>query len=323
MNLEDRFREHFTKASEALPGRPLDWTETSARARRARNLYLAAVAFGTAVVLAAGGFGTWAALNARDGGSAPLPPAESAPPAPSPTPADEPEPGVDVSFEGPFRAVDDFIEAAAAGEPETMWGLMTDASRAAYDDDFERFRESALSAIAEGWGSWAAGENVDMHWQVLVSSGDGVMGVVTLMGSRAPEGHEEPFAAAAVPVRVDPEGDARVELFVSEGVIEFVTPRDPSAAQPPALDVVTTVTPTFEALVPRGAGEVAMVAAPVPDEPAVTFSGQVAMEDVGEGRARATWSPEEQLFAGEWFLTVVVIYQDGSMQAHSARFTIE
>ena len=325
MTFEHRFRDRFAKASEALPGRPLEWTETYARARRSRTVNLAAVAFGTAVVLAAGGFGTWAVLGARDDLPAPLPPAqtETQQPTPSPSPSDEPTPEEDVSFEEPFAAVDTFIRAAAGGDVEAMWAVMTDFSKAAYEDDIERFRDSALSEIAEGWGSWAAAENVTRHWHVIGSSGDGAMGVVTLMGTRAPEGHEQLYASAAIPVRVARDDNAKVELFVSRGVFEYHTPRDLTIEQPPALYTLTTVTPSFDVIMPGAPIEVDMVAAPVPDEPAVSLSGEANIEDAGRDQVRAVWSPEGRMFAGEWFLTVVAIYEDGSMQAQSARFTIE
>jgi len=325
MNFEDTLRDRLSQASEALPDHPLDWGEVHARARRGRTIYLAAVAFGTAVILVAGGFGAWVALQGRDGGTVPVPPASTGSPSPEPSgsPSDEPAPEEPVSFEEPFRSVETFIQAAAEGDPETMWQEMTDFSKAVYEDDFQRFRESALSEIAEGWGSWAAAENVTRHWQVIASSGDGTMGVVTLMGSRAPEGNEEPYAAAAVPVRVDSEGEAKVEPFVTEGVIEFVVPRDLTIEQPPALDTLTTDQPSFNVVVPGASIEVDMVAAPVPDEPAVSMSGEANIEDAADDLVRAVWSPEGRLFSGEWFLTVVAIYEDGSMQAGSLRFAIE
>lgn len=329
MTFERTLQDRFSAASDVLPGRPLDWTETFARARRRRRMHNAVVVFASAVVLGLGGTVIVAVIDSRDRAPEPFRPAQTESPAPptptpaSPTPTEEPEPGVDSSFERPFRAVDDFIDAAAAGDPEKMWALMTIPSRAVYDDDFERFREFALSEVAEGWGSWAAAEDLTKHWQVVASSGDGVMGVVTLMGSRAPEGHEEPFASAAIPVRVDSRGDARVELFVSRGTIDFATPRDLRMGQPPALDTIATDRPSFEAVVPATPSEVDMVAAPVPDEPVVSAFGMADIEDAGKGRARAVWSPEERLFAGEWFLTVLAIYEDGSMQADSVRFTID
>ncbi len=289
------------------------------RAGRGRTTSLAAVALGTAAILAAG-FGTWAFLESRNDLAAPVPPVETTR---SPAPSDEPTPEENVSFEEPFAAVDAFVEAAAGGDVKAMWALMTDFSRAAYDDDFERFRESALSEIAEGWGSWAVAEDVTRHWQVIASSGDGVMGVVTVMGSRTPEGHEEPYAAAAIPVRVARNGDAQVELFVTRGLIEYFTPRDLTIERPPARDTLSTDKPTFKVIVPGAPIEVDMVVAPVPDEPAVTLFGEANIEDIAKDRVRALWSPEGRLFPGEWFLTVVAIYENGSMQAAAARFEIK
>ncbi|MQA99891.1 MAG: hypothetical protein GEU78_06305 [Actinobacteria bacterium] len=324
MNLEDTLRDRFAQASEGLSGRPLDWAETHARARRGRTVYLAAVAFGTMVVLAAGGF-AWSMLEGRDGGGLPIPPAstESPSPTPSPSPSDELTGEQEVSYEAPYRAVENFIQAAAEGEPEAMWGEMTDFSKAAYDHDFQRFRESALSEIQEGWGSWASADDLGRHWQVIASSGDGVMGVVTLMGSRAPEGNEEPYASAAIPVRVDREGNAKVELFVTRGVFEYQIPRDRTVEQPPALDSLKERNTSFDVLVPAGSTQVSMVVAPVPDEPAFSASGEADLENAGEDQVRATWVHEGRLFGGEWFLTVVAVYENGSMQAQSLRFAIE
>lgn len=328
MTFEHRLRDRFSAASESLPGRALDWSETYARARRGRRVYLATVASGTAVVLAVGAFGARAMLDGSDGNTEPIPPAHTGPPpqptqSPTPSPTKEPEPGVDASYEAPFQAVDDFIQAAAKGDPETVWSLLTEPSKAVYDHDFESFRDSEFSGIAEGWGSWAVATEVTRQWQVLSSSGDGIVGVVTLMGARAPEGHQEPYAAAALPVRVTREGGAKVEAFVTEGLIEFVTPRDLTSEQPPTLDALTTFRPAFEALVPGAAGSVDTVAAPVPDEPAVSISGVAKLQDAGGDRLRALWSPEERFFSGQWFLTVVATYEDGSLQAASVRFVIE
>jgi hypothetical protein len=325
MNLEDTLRDRFSQASEGLSGRPLDWAETHARARRGRRIHLAAVAFGTTVVLAAGGFGAWGVLEGRDDGTVPISPAstESPSPTPSPSRSDEPTGEDQVSFEAPFRSVENFIQAAAEGDPEAMWKEMTESSKAAYDHDFQRFRESALSEIQEGWGSWASADDLGRHWQVIASSGDGTMGVVTLMGSRAAEGNEEPYASAAIPVRVDSEGNAKVEPFVTRGVFEYQVPRDLTVEQPPALDSLTAGRVSFKVLVPAGPSQVSMIVAPVPDEPAFSASGDAQIENVDEDQVRATWVPEERLFAGEWFLTVVAVYGDGSMQAQSLRFAIE
>lgn len=324
MSFEDRLSDRFFATSETLPGRPLDWAETYARARRGRTIYRAVVVCGTALVLAAGGFVARAMLERPGGGPAPLPPASSETPGPRsrPSPSDEPEAGNDVSYERPYRAVESFIQGAAEGDAEAMWAEMTDASQAVYDHDIERFRESAISAIQEGWGSWAAAVDLGMQWQVIASSGDGATGVVTLMGQRAPEGHEEPYASAAIPVRVDSDGDAKIELFVGRGIFEYRAPRDLTVDQPPAMDTLTT-RPSFEVFAPGSPTEVYMVVAPVPLEPAFSAYGKATVHDRDEDRVRAVWRPEERLFSGEWFLTVVAMYEDGSMQADSVRFTIE
>ena len=68
------------------------------------------------------------------------------------------------------------------------------------------------------------------------------MGVVTLTGARTPEGHPEPGASAAIPVRVDPEGVAKLGLFVSHGLLEFHVPRDLTVEQPPRSTLSTLIT---------------------------------------------------------------------------------
>jgi hypothetical protein len=119
------------------------------------------------------------------------------------------------------------------------------------------------------------------------------------------------------------DGDAQVELFVNRGLIEYFTPRDLTIERPPARDTLTTDKPTFKVVVPGAPIEVNMVVAPVPDEPAVTLFAEANIEDIAKDRVRALWSPEGRLFPGEWFLTVVAIYENGSMQAAGARFEIE
>jgi hypothetical protein len=326
MNFEDRLRNRFATASEQVPGRPLDWAETYSRARRSRTIYRAALAFGTAVVVAAGGFGAWTVLEGRGDAPRPQPPASTETPEPevSPTPSEEPTPEQDVSFEEPFRAVENFIQGAAEGDVQAMWAEMTDISKAIFGGDIERFRNyPELSGIQEGWGSWAAAKGFDMHWRVIGSSGEETLGVVTLMGSRRPEGHKEPFASAAIPVRVDSDGVAKLELFVSNGIFELITPRDMRAEQPPALASVPARNPSFEVLVPGAPTDVHMVLAPVPREPPVSIYSKADVEEGDGDNVRALWTPEENLFSGEWFLTVVAVYGDGSMQADSVRFTIE
>lgn len=107
-----------------------------------------------------------------------------------------------------------------------------------------------------------------------------------------PEGHKEPYASAAIPVRVARDGDAQVELFVNRGLIEYFTPRDLTIERPPARDTLTTDKPTFKVVVPGAPIEVDMVVAPVPDEPAVTLFAEANIEDIAKDRVRALWSPE-------------------------------
>ena len=329
MSFEDRFQKTFDSASQGVPGAPLDWDETHARAKRGRRVYLASAAAATVLLVVVGTFAVRAMGDPEDPGPGPVAPApspsESTSPSPSPTdgPTPTPTPPGDemVGFEEPFAAVQTFLDSTAHADPEAIWEILSPASKTIFGDDFDRF-STAMPELGEGWGSWASAEGLSMHWHQIGEQGDQTIGVVTLTGSRNPEGSPEPYAAAAVPIRITSEGEVQIEPFSVTEPFEFEAPSyEPTehgaVLHPMAADAA------FEVLVPDGVEVVNMVVAPVPDEPAVTLSGVGDVGPGGKGRRRATWFPDGELFGGEWFVAVLAVLDDGAMQASSVRFLVE
>lgn len=327
MSAENDLRRLLRAAGAAVPGAPLEWNATIVRARRARRFRMI-VAGAAAAALGAGAVVGAVALrdNASPGPIPPAPPGPTTPtptPTPRPSPSDAPSPsdGEGVSWADALPSAERFVAAASRGDAAAMWKDLSRPAKAAFDDDFDSFSKFVDDGVAEGLGSWHTADDRGMHFEVLASSGDGALGVVTVFGHRVPEGTDEPFAIFSLPIRIDSGDNARIELWAAPlGDARFVVPED---LTPGAVAPVGSQRPTFEALVAGPAPDVYMIVAPVPDEPVAREVGLAETAPAAGGRTRATWRPEGKLFAAEWFVTVAVVDDAGTLRADSTRFVID
>lgn len=327
MNADDGLRQLFEAADRALPGERLDWNDTITRARRSRLVRL--VAAGAVAAALALGAAVGVATLGRDRAPEPIPPVGPTPsetPTPSPSPSPSPTESLpsesDVNSEDVFPSVDRFFAAAGQGDAAGMWEEMSGPARRAFDDDVTALEEFIPQGVSEGLGSWDAAVGRGVQFELLGSTDDGGFGVATVFGERAPEGNVEPYAILPLPIRIDSAGDATLEwLGEAPPEADFVVPEDRT---PFDVSAVSSIRPTFEALVDEGPTEVYMVTAAVASEPpGAREVGVPQVEDVGDGRIRAVWRPEGRLFSAEWFLTIVLLGDDGVLRADATRFIVE
>ena len=220
--------------------------------------------------------------------------------------ADDPAVGVVVEW----------VQALAAGDVDAAWGLLGPASQAHWgtSSGFEAER----SALAEGYGAWAAATPELVLVTPLEGAGDGDLVVVTLVGPVEQEGAVA-TRADAFPVRLD--GDAGlIELYASAGVMEIVVPEDaaPDGARPPMApgDEIVLVVP--------GGVEPPLLRL---DDGEVLVCGEAAGTELtdldGASGQRCGFAPPEGLPPGDHVLTAVFASPDGRLvTAHSARFSV-
>lgn len=118
-------------------------------------------------------------------------------------------------------AVDAWLDASAAGDSETAWGVLAAESRQAIGgyDSFVQMR----SALAEGWGAWAAANEDRRTVLKVYDTPSGPVHVVVLSGLVQQEGPED-YRATAVVVRETDDGRYVVSTFERAGYIEMVNP---------------------------------------------------------------------------------------------------
>lgn len=198
-----------------------------------------------------------------------------------------------------------WVDHLQAGAADEAWAAMGPASQAhfASQADFE----SQLPELAEGYGSWA-GTEPDQVLVTAVSDGEeGVLAVVTLVGTTTSEGDPQ-HRAEAFPVRFL-DDVARVEPFASTGELEVVAPPEDLAG-----DGSRTLASGEElvVVVPGGAdtpllrlddGETVVCGA-------VETTELTSLEDA-PGQ-RCAYRPEEGMSTGEHVLTVAFQSTDGA-----------
>jgi hypothetical protein len=116
----------------------------------------------------------------------------------------------------------DWVKALSLGDAEAAWSFMSARTHAHYDNDIENFKGD-MSAFSEGFGAWYAEFPPETTFRVLVSSGDGIAGIVEIHGPVQKEGNDE-LGHDAVPVRIV-DGEVFVEPFSS--TVEL-SPREPN-----------------------------------------------------------------------------------------------
>jgi hypothetical protein len=194
-----------------------------------------------------------------------------------------------VEMDGADAVVRDWITAVAAGDDDTAISLTAPRSMEAIGGP-EGFVDSEI-ALAEGWGSWDAAE--DLELTVVELDGLSAAAIVVLHGEVALEAPPEE-RWTAVPV-VATEDGPRVEPFLDLGHVEA----DPEG------DTVIEPSPTFTAFV-LGNRDVSFV---VDDGDPVT--PEVEGFDGDQQRASHDWTGE--LDPGVHGFTVVVTNDDGIM----------
>lgn len=203
------------------------------------------------------------------------------------------------------EAVLAWLAAVTAGDADTAWAALGEASRSDYGS--ASAFEADLAAVAAAHGPWS---EVDPD-QVLItplSLDDGeLVAVVTFVGEvEGVDGLER--RADAFPVRVV-DGEVILEAFAAAGVLELVVPEGPAER--------------VDRPVVAGDGELVLVvpdgaAAPVLrlDDGDTVVCGEAAGTELIPmaelpGR-RCSWTPDGGIPAGDHTLTVAFLAVDGS-----------
>ncbi|MFZ6005863.1 MAG: hypothetical protein ACOYXM_18215 [Actinomycetota bacterium] len=203
------------------------------------------------------------------------------------------------------EAVLAWVRALSQGDTSTAWDLMGSSSRAHFGS--RSGYESEADAVAETYAGWATSAPEDVLVTSLVSSGDGVVVVVTMVGAGS-SGDPQDKRAQAVPVRIV-DGVALLEPFAFAGEIEVVVPEvipdDPTKPSMGTGEELIVV-------VPRGVG------APTirldDGDPLVCGEApgtELTELDEAPGR-RCSYKPSGGIPAGDRVLTVGFLAADGN-----------
>jgi hypothetical protein len=218
--------------------------------------------------------------------------------------------GEDASTEAVLAWVADL----GSGDGDAAWAAMGQISRSHFGS--QSAFEAELSALAEGYGAWSAAEPDEVFVTPIVTSDDGTIAVVTLVGTVQQEGatHQR---ADAFPVRIL-DGEVHLEPFAFAGELELVVPESIDA---------DGVRPTLDAgeelviVVPNGAE------APVLrlDDGRSVICGQAEGTDLvpldGVPGQRCSYLPQDGIGPGPHTFTAAFVGSDGaSISAESLLF---
>lgn len=220
--------------------------------------------------------------------------------------------GVDAQL--PTSAVLAWVADLGEGDTAGAWSALGPASRAHFGSKSTFAADSG--ALAEGYGAWSATEPDEVIVTPLLSSGDGQLVVVTLVGEVQQQGSRAP-RADAFPVRIA-DGAATVELWAFAGELQMVVPdASPAVGAPQRVgrhDELVVV-------IPRG------VAAPTIrlDDGAPMVCGEAEgteLEELNDAPGQlCTYHPEGGIPTGERVLTVAFTAPDGEgVSAESVLF---
>ena len=239
MNFEDRLRAQLRAADASLPPGRLSYEATLGKVRRDRRIHslvaVGAVAVIVAVASVSAGVIPWGARSVRDpvGGpppsttQCPTPTPSSAgstdsspsdPPVPSPTQATPQmmtEEEIRAERRDPLNRADavvtDWLAHVESGEARPAWDLLSPSSQDVIGG-FEEFK-SAMETLQGRYGPWAEPPNYVHDREVVASSGEGQLVVVTLAGGTGGPAGATSEQALAVPVFVPEEGPPLVHAF--------------------------------------------------------------------------------------------------------------
>lgn len=283
------------KAAEAaLPGRPLSWTSTLDRGRRRRASHALIVALcATAVGAAAAG----AVAVTRN--FAPV----TRPAAPKP------------SLSSPLEAAAmDWIDAIGGERYWTAWRMLGPASRSAFGG-FREFEAVASTDLKGSWARWAGAE-IDVYQTPVVSSDEGSVVAMTIVGEVDQQGSPPALDAEILVVRVL-DSEVVVEPHIGQYPVDL---RSPPAQPPVAAALVPGSVPNdvvFRADVTKSAE----VYFDVADLGGVAHVGRFDNRDPA-GIRTASWKPPP-LPPGRHVLTVVSSTSQGQIDATAAIFTVD
>lgn len=207
--------------------------------------------------------------------------------------------------EASSEAVMAWVADLRAGDSEEAWAAMGATSQAHFGS--QSAFEEQLSSLAAGYGGWADSDPEQVLITPVLTSDEGTLAVVTLVGTVTVEGEPQP-RADAIPVRVL-DGKAQLEPFAGAGDLEMVVPEgvldgegQPSVAAGEELVVV----------VPSGAE------APVLrlDDGATVVCGltegtELSTLEETPGQ-RCSYLPTEGISSGEHTFTVAFLSADGT-----------
>lgn len=212
------------------------------------------------------------------------------------------------------RAVLGWVAAVAAGDLSTAWSALGPSSQAAFGS--RSTFEAEQSALAEGFGAWAATPPDQVFVTPAGPAAEGQLVVVTLVGTVSQEGTSA-RRAVAVPVRLS-DGSALLEPFAFAGELDVVVPAPRSSDGAPQ---VVGVDEALVVVVPRGAG------APIirlDDGEALVCGdapGTELVEVDGAAGRRCIYQPDGGIQPGERVLTIVLAAADGAgISAQSVLF---
>lgn len=202
------------------------------------------------------------------------------------------------------KAVLAWVAAVSEDDISAAWDLMGSSSRAHFGS--RSGYESEAAAVGETYAGWATSAPEDVLVTTLVSSGDGVVVVVTMVGAGDPGGQQK--RAQAVPVRII-DGVALLEPFAFAGEIEVVVPEvipdDPAKPSMGTGEELVVV-------VPRGVGAPTIRL----DDGETLVCGEAEGTELTELEEapgqRCSYKPSGGIPAGDRVLTVGFLAPDGN-----------
>lgn len=212
------------------------------------------------------------------------------------------------------EAVLAWLAAVGAGDADTAWSALGEASRSEYGSASAFAAD--LAAVAAAHGPWDEVEPDEVLITPLSGDGGDLVAVVTFVGEvEGADGLER--RADAFPVRVV-DGEVLLEAFAAAGTLELVVPEgiDDQADRPIVGDDDELVL-----VVPEGAAPPVLRL----DDGDTVVCGEAAGTELIPmaelpGR-RCSWTPEGGIPAGDHTLTVAFLAGDGSgISAESVLF---
>lgn len=220
----------------------------------------------------------------------------------------------DQDASAPKEAVLTWVAALGQGDMEAAWASMGSASQDHFGS--ESAFESEVANMAGAYGAWSAATPNDVIVTPVGPAADGVLVVVTLVGTVS-QGGTKQERADAFPVRIV-DGTAHVEPFAFAGEVEVVVPEPVSTA---GTRPVVRSDDKLVVVVPRGV-EAPMIRLDDGDTLVCGESAGTELTELdGAPGQRCSYQPDGGIPAGTRVLTVAFASPDGSgISAESVLF---